>query len=1099
MVIFVSRSEKKALETTRRILDQYAVRIGTDTWQTIITEAGLKTVKTVLRRHATKNMAVSCHWIRSRKCSELVWIVGSREKFNEEGVAPIATTEKNLVHGEWENAWQYLSLIKDITALAALFHDWGKASDLFQEKLENRSYEADPYRHEWISCKLLEAVVLCDHSNIEDTPWLTKLAKGEFEEKDVLDTVCHSNSDTLQELPPLASLLAWLIMSHHRMPDKDPSGYRNVERNTFYDTLSHINAQWGYEDTEASEERRNLCFTFSHGLLWNTATLWKKNVKKWCGKMLQDYRKLQDLMQDKNSAGAFRPIAIYSRLALMLSDHYTSSLPKSSDQRTWKNCPLWANTDGKERKQYLEEHLVGVMAQALKIVQQLPKLSGQMEKAHDIKALEKKSPNAFSWQDKVVEKIKNEKARNHSDKAFFIVNMASTGCGKTFANAKIMRAISDKEDTLRYILALGLRSLTLQTGDEYRQRIGLDETELAVLIGSSAILELHNQDSEIRGSESAQEPLLQEELDYIDTANSSQQEFLNLFFNGSSVRQAEKNKAFLYKPILVTTIDHMMGATETTRGGRYLLPSLRLMSSDLVIDEIDDFDKRDLIAISRLVHLAGMFGRNVVISSATIPPDLAEGMYRAYRSGLSCANHFFAEKKSCDVILCDEFGAELKELTEDTMDREYQNLHEHFIKKRVEKLKKIPAKRKASIVPCGPQAANRKEFQDKDLKVKYFQAIRDSIITLHRNNHIRDKQSDKNVSFGVVRMANINPCVELSLFLLQCQWPEDIAVRVMTYHSRQILLMRHEQEKYLDKILKRKNQDSEEVDIQDPVIRKHLCHISCPNVIFIMVATPVEEVGRDHDLDWAVVEPSSYRSVIQLAGRILRHRNFQPEHDNMAVLQFNLRGMKGEKHAFIWPGYETEHHVLESHDMKVILDEKILKNCIDAVPRVLKKNPLQATYSLIDLEHAVMEEFNSKTEKGPQGLNGWVYEYWWLTALPVRCNPFRGPKNKDVKLCMRYSDGKISLSEQDGDSYVCCGETYGIQDFAGLTKEMQNRLWLVRDYQKALSDQVSDENRDNEEKQMQCASEKYGELVLPHADQLQDWLYSDQFGLFQLK
>jgi len=57
---------------------------------------------------------------------------------------------------------------------------------------------------------------------------------------------------------------------------------------------------------------------------------------------------------------------------------------------------------------------------------------------------------------------------------------------------------------------------------------------------------------------------------------------------------------------------------------------MRLMSSDLVIDEIDDFDDKDLIAIGRLIHLAGMLGRKVMISSATIPPDLAEGYFNVY-------------------------------------------------------------------------------------------------------------------------------------------------------------------------------------------------------------------------------------------------------------------------------------------------------------------------------------------------------------------------------------------------------------------------------------------------------------------------------------
>jgi CRISPR-associated endonuclease/helicase Cas3 len=39
-----------------------------------------------------------------------------------------------------------------------------------------------------------------------------------------------------------------------------------------------------------------------------------------------------------------------------------------------------------------------------------------------------------------------------------------------------------------------------------------------------------------------------------------------------------------------------------------------------------------------------------------------------------------------------------------------------------------------------------------------------------------------------------------------------------------------------------------------------------------VLGSPVTEVGRDHDYDWAVVEPSSMRSLIQLAGRVRRHR-----------------------------------------------------------------------------------------------------------------------------------------------------------------------------------------------------------------------------------
>ena len=106
------------------------------------------------------------------------------------------------------------------------------------------------------------------------------------------------------------------------------------------------------------------------------------------------------------------------------------------------------------------------------------------------------------------------------------------------------------------------------------------------------------------GSESS-ESLMTEYLDYdCDIPEEGLETILTI----------EKERHFLYAPILACTIDHLMSATETKRGGRYILPSLRLMSSDLVIDEIDDFDGNDLIAIGRLIHLAGMLGRKVVLS-----------------------------------------------------------------------------------------------------------------------------------------------------------------------------------------------------------------------------------------------------------------------------------------------------------------------------------------------------------------------------------------------------------------------------------------------------------------------------------------------------
>ncbi|MBF4295887.1 type I-F CRISPR-associated helicase Cas3, partial [Vibrio anguillarum] len=293
-----------------------------------------------------------------------------------------------------------------------------------------------------------------------------------------------------------------------------------------------------------------------------------------------------------------------------------------------------------------------------------------------------------------------------------------------------------------------------------------------------------------------------------------------------------------------------------------ILPCLRLMSSDLVIDEIDDFTGDDLIAIGRLVHLAGMLGRKVMISSATIPPDLALGLYNAYRQGWAV---FAASRDRVSTINCvyvDEFSTDTQMVGSDDSDlAAYEAFQQRFVAKRVDKLKQQISRRKANIIQCIKQ-------NDQPLDKQYFDIVKQAILAKHQHHNTLEPESQTRVSFGVVRVANIQPCVELTQYILSCDWPADTEVRCMAYHSQQLMLLRHEQEKHLDEVLKRKEKTGELPSaFSHPVIREHLAACQAKNLIFILVATPVEEVGRDHDFDWAVIEPSSFRSIIQMAGR----------------------------------------------------------------------------------------------------------------------------------------------------------------------------------------------------------------------------------------
>jgi len=102
MVTFISQCEKKALKRTRRVLDSFAIRIGDNTWQTTITQEGLNAVQKLLRETASKNTAVSCHWIRSRSRSDFLWVVGKKDAFDKNGVVPVHSGVVERFIGEKE-------------------------------------------------------------------------------------------------------------------------------------------------------------------------------------------------------------------------------------------------------------------------------------------------------------------------------------------------------------------------------------------------------------------------------------------------------------------------------------------------------------------------------------------------------------------------------------------------------------------------------------------------------------------------------------------------------------------------------------------------------------------------------------------------------------------------------------------------------------------------------------------------------------------------------------------------------------------------------------------------------------------------------------
>lgn len=1091
IVTFVSQCQKKSLDITRQVLDAYANRIGDNTWQTVITQEGLNAVRARLARSARKTTAVACHRMRGTHHTELVWIVGNRRQFDAFGNVPVNRTQRDLHREDWEDDWRFLPLIQVMVALSALLHDLGKSWDYFQSML--KTGKQDPIRHEWVSLLLFKALV----NGRTDQEWLADLlalkamdakARQAFTKK-LLATA--KPPEVPKDCPftdgfaaaPLATWVAWLIVTHHRLPmlwdkykDKThafSSASKPVSRQQI---LGFLSREMGYTKIDGGK----LNWKFAEGLPLFSEP-WCKAAARWATKA----QAAMDLVQAAEPVE--RLLLTLARLALMLGDHHYSSQDKDPAWKT--DCGLYANTgkakDGnRPLKQQLDEHLVKVAEAAVQIGHLLPAFEKLLPRVEDVRALRKPAKGAFVWQNKAVQRLMAwRKEHPPSENGFFAVNMASTGCGKTFANAKVMSALQE-DGSLRYNLALGLRTLTLQTGDEYRDKLGLDNTELAVLVGSAAVRFLHEQhnqktasDEIVSGSESS--VLLDEELEIRRCDAAIPEDRISTLFQRhkhEAFDRYDKTKALLYAPVVVSTIDHLMPATESTRGGKHILPTLRLMSADLVIDEVDDFDQQDMPAIGRLVHLAGMLGRKVMISSATIPPAIAQGLFHAYQQGWAVFATSRQRKSAVTAFWLDEFGNEVTTIGNEASFRE---AHQAFVSKRSKALGREVPKRKAEVVPL-----SRAGVATENLQAHWFGQVRDSVVRLHRQHAFTDHASGIHVSLGVVRVAHVDPCIELSRYLLGCELPEDVEIRVMPYHSRQVLLLRSEQERYLDRVLKRKGRQPSD----DGLVRQHLQQCRKPHLIFVLVATPVEEVGRDHDLDWAVVEPSSMRSIIQLAGRVLRHRVVSSlVAANLHLMEYNLKGFIGNrKYVFQHPGYENEHYPLTSHSLTGLLDTRLLAERVDASPRIQCAEPLQPATRLADLEHQVLHDILVKDDYRPETVKGWVHGAYYLSSLAQQVKPFRdSDKDTTYKLHIEEDGLKLRYPAEKGKQ----GKEAPNLEVLELEPELRGRLWLALDYPDLIEEQ---RQHFNDSTRRSC--EFLGEVRLQDRDGERHFVYIPQLG-----
>ncbi len=644
-----------------------------------------------------------------------------------------------------------------------------------------------------------------------------------------------------------------------------------------------------------------------------------------------------------------------------------------------------------------------------------------------------------------------------------------------------MYGLSNEKIGCRFSIALGLRNLTLQTGDALRERLHINEEDMAVLIGSQAIKELYEfhktnekDPNERLGSESSKEFF--SEHQYV--------RYEGTLYDGPFKRWLEKSNK-LHKlvsaPVLVITIDHLIPATEGERGGKQIAPMLRLLTSDLVLDEPDEFDLKDLPALTRLVNWAGMLGSRILLSSATLPPALVEALFDSYRAGREIYQKAIGEPGLPPNICCAWFDEY------DVIQSDPENLtnfieaHKKFVSERVKKLEKLQPLRLARLLEIKPSSHK---------SAQVIEAIAHTIfpefIQLHNLHHQQYPQSNKRISIGLVRMANINPLVALAKKLFATDVPPNFRIHYCVYHSQHPLIVRSVMESHLDKLLKR--HDPEKI-WKEKVIVEALKNYSEDNHIFIVLSSPVSEVGRDHDYDWAIAEPSSMRSLIQLAGRIQRHRYLHPKEPNFIILNKNYRALIGGQTAYYQPGFESDkaNFTLKDHDLNKILTSEQLQN-INAIPRIQEREILEATTNFVDLEHQHTRAklFGEGSLYKDYAARWWRHSVDWCAEMQKN-TPFREGQEDDCY---------VLYFEEEGDTPTFNSLNDGIlKEYTSKfrTEKFPNADRIsVLGYQ-GYKDSILQQAEFNEIS-ISEACRKFGEIRLRSNEK--EWLYHPNLGVY---
>ena len=898
-IIAVCRSSKRSRSRVASVLDRYFWRIGDRTWRGKASNACLDRVSRELRRKATRNTAVVIHEIRSAYESRVPIVrIGARHAFSSSGIAPIAVRPALLPKARG------ISASRAVVQTAALFHDLGKATNLFQEKLrraiEGERPEADAVRHELFSSAVWDNLF----GDIADEALSGAMLDLTPEKIDAACDECRDVLAPLVENPekrlPFAFLkhdgsfthaVGMLILTHHRLPHGDSDLLKPI-------ACAHVRTA---ENFDARDNLRIAAGT----------PFWREDW--WLGAL---HRSAEMLRPGMPMIG----LDMFLRAALMMGDHLGSSQKKPSHQ-TADHLANTVQEAGSVRflpADSLSRHVRRVHSAARHGVDLFERYTNgfpaldEGEMPADIAFPPPTDDARFRWQAEASDAARSLcRAR---EGGFFACLMAGTGTGKTRGAPTVLAgaALGDARPERRYFrmsLGLGLRVLATQSAKEYVSDLGFSAQDISVLVGQPPLEFARGEDGDdgrVPGSESliaipdwlrvematggVPEPDDPREADWLRTLSLDTGRGMPAFCEKvlqAAGSRADDGRRLLAPPIMVGTLDHLMGVAAPVNS-RYLIQCLRVATADLILDEIDQFDGEDIAAIGRLVYQSAAAGRRVIIMSATLTPDIANAFHSAYRKGWSqfAAAHGVADNVNL-LVTGDAPGSCQTNAHGETLEQILELSTEATLRA----LKKTnPARRAEILSACDG-------WQD------LVRQIDDACHRLHDLNAVSIEGF--RVSFGMIRMTRIAHTAALAAQLPSGQIGNCLRVK-LCLHAQFPRLHRGWIETQLKLALTRKGGDPNgglHSLCHDKEVFKRARQANVRDIEIVLVTSPVIETGNDLDFDWAILDWVSTRSIIQAAGRVWRHRPVTGDQTNVFILDRSPVVMQTGKLAR--PGIET--------------------------------------------------------------------------------------------------------------------------------------------------------------------------------------------------